>query len=219
MHLQALQRGRHPLRLPHPSITASAPALASSASICHAPLAGPPHGLREPRQCVPPSDGGHAGPAGPALSQPPDSGAKRVRACCAPSRRCTAALYIARSICARGPRTAGPLLALSMRNWMPASSAALACATRMQPVTCRTAQRHCFLCFYTRRQAVQAPVWISLESLQAQHVQHACRHTGHASPAAAALPAHWQASAPARDVNRRRRDSRAAGARAQRASP
>eukprot|EP00053_Salpingoeca_punica_P011585 m.103180 g.103180 ORF g.103180 m.103180 type:complete len:366 (-) comp15711_c0_seq1:2-1099(-) len=40
----------------------------------------------------------------------------RLRAACMPER------YSLRSICARGPQTAGPLLRFKMRNWMPASS-------------------------------------------------------------------------------------------------
>ncbi|MDT4826412.1 hypothetical protein FQZ97_597240 [compost metagenome] len=39
-----------------------------------------------------------------------------------------AALYSTRSACARVARTAGPLLELRMRNWMPASSVAMAIA-------------------------------------------------------------------------------------------
>ena len=46
---------------------------------------------------------------------------------CSPTSRCMALLYSALSICALGPLTAGPLEALSIRNWMPASSAALPC--------------------------------------------------------------------------------------------
>ncbi len=44
------------------------------------------------------------------------------------SRRRIAALYMMRSACARVARTAGPLLELRMRNWMPASSVAAAMA-------------------------------------------------------------------------------------------
>ena len=40
-----------------------------------------------------------------------------------PIARCIAALYSARSAWQRGPRTAGPLERLSMRKWIPASSA------------------------------------------------------------------------------------------------
>ena len=39
-----------------------------------------------------------------------------------------ARLYSTRSACARVARTAGPLLELSVRNWMPASSVAIAIA-------------------------------------------------------------------------------------------
>ena len=47
----------------------------------------------------------------------------------APTRLCTSLLYAVRSICALGPRTAGPLEAFSTRNWIPARSA----ATPMRP--------------------------------------------------------------------------------------
>ena len=47
----------------------------------------------------------------------------------APTRLCISLLYAVRSICALGPRTAGPLEAFSTRNWMPARSA----ATPMRP--------------------------------------------------------------------------------------
>ena len=43
---------------------------------------------------------------------------------CVSSSRATALRYSVRSACARGPRTAGPLLRLSTRNWIPARSIA-----------------------------------------------------------------------------------------------
>ncbi len=46
------------------------------------------------------------------------------RLSCSASRSRIAARYSARSAWARGPRTAGPLLRLSTRNWMPARSIA-----------------------------------------------------------------------------------------------
>ena len=60
---------------------------------------------------------------GPAPDPRPGSPRRASPACCSRSRP-IALRYSVRSACARGPRTAGPLLRLRSRNWIPARSIA-----------------------------------------------------------------------------------------------
>ena len=68
--------------------------------------------------------GSRLAPRRPRSPDPPPPRPQRVSPACARSSACTASRYSLRSAWARGPRTAGPLERLSMRNWMPPRSAA-----------------------------------------------------------------------------------------------